>query len=547
MMQPFIGIDFGTCNSSAAWFNPRTGQAESLLSAEGDNRTPSVVYFGPNNETVVGKHAEDQMESPERRKRVRSAVKLDLAKQLKWHVGDRLVTPVIAAAEILGKIKRDAEKRQFHDPVTRAMITCPAKFDELQKDKLREAAKLAGFRDVELLAEPVAAALAYAADGMKADGHVLVYDLGGGTFDLALLAREEGEDGFRVAIEPAGERIGGEDFDRAIYDHFDGMVHAKYEQSICPDGRDIHLLRQCRKLRESLTAIEQPPALRWHWPGKGFLELPLTQARFERLVSTHVERTVRMTRTVLEYAAREGYPPDSVILIGGASRTPCIVRCLRDTLQIEPREWQKQDVAVSLGAAYHAQRLWGEELRRANGKQGLAEAAWQKTLHDEIKAEAEKERQQRAIDEAERRKKLEDEAKAKAQAEKERQQRAIDEAECQKKLEDEAKAKAQAEKERQQRVIDEAERRKKLEDQAKAQVEREQKQRAIDEAAQKQRLLQEAEAARKQKLLQEERDRGLQQILTVVKKTLAFSVALVICVILVTSFLFYGIWSVSRN
>ena len=197
-----------------------------------------------------------------------SAVKRDLAKKTAGSLGDRRVTPLEAAALILGKIKRDAEKGHFHEPVTRAVITCPAVFDEVEKEKLREAAALAGFRDVELLEEPVAAAVAYAEDGIKVGRCVLVYDLGGGTFDLAVLVREEGEDVFRLAMEPRGERIGGEDFDRAIYDHFDAIIRKKTEQPVCPDGLDLQLLRQCRKLKESLTSIEKPSPLTWHWPVK---------------------------------------------------------------------------------------------------------------------------------------------------------------------------------------------------------------------------------------------------------------------------------------
>src|SRR5207244_3321819 len=113
-----IGIDFGTCNSSAAWFNSWTGRAEVLLNAEGEDKTPSVVYFGPH-ETVVGRHAEERLESPEQRKRVLSAVRGDLARPRAWVVGDRRVTAVEAAALILGKIKRDAEVVHFHGPVAR--------------------------------------------------------------------------------------------------------------------------------------------------------------------------------------------------------------------------------------------------------------------------------------------------------------------------------------------------------------------------------------------------------------------------------------------
>jgi len=388
MTEPFIGIDFGTCNSSAAWFNPRTGQAEPLLNAEGDDKTPSVVYFGPR-ETVVGRHAEERLESPEERKRVLIAVKRDLAKKCAWVVDDRSVTPLDAAALILGKIKRDAEEGHFRDPVVRAVITCPAVFDESEKDKLREAAALAGFRDVALLEEPVSAALAYAENGIKVGSHVLVYDLGGGTFDLALLAREEGDDAYRLAMEPRGERIGGEDFDRAIYDYFDARIRKMWEQPICPDGLDLLLLRQCRRFKESLSASEQPAPLNWYWPGKkGQLKLKLNRAQFESLVEKHVERTVRLTRTIQEDAATAGYQLDSVILIGGSSRMPCIVRRLQETLQVEPRKWQKQDVAVALGAAYQAQRIWGEKPSPPPPPASSPEPATSSTASSEPSAEA---------------------------------------------------------------------------------------------------------------------------------------------------------------
>ena len=359
MMDNFIGIDFGTCNSSAAWFNPRTGQAESLLSAEGDDKTPSVVYFGPG-ETVVGRHADERLLSPKDWKRVVSAVKRDLAKLRTWVVGDRHVAPLDAATVILEKIKRDAEDGHFHAPVMRAVITCPAVFDEAEKDKLREAAKRAGFRNVELLEEPVAAAVAYVEAGIKVGRYVLVYDLGGGTFDLALLTREEGDDAFRLAMEPRGEKIGGEDFDKAIYDFFDAGILKTTKQPISPDGLDRRLLRQCRTLKESLTASKQPPPLSWDLPSIGPVKLRLNQATFESLVENLVDQTVRLTRSIQEDAAARGYQLDSVILIGGSSRIPCIERCLHEELQVEPRKWQKQDVAVALGAAYHAQRLWGE-------------------------------------------------------------------------------------------------------------------------------------------------------------------------------------------
>jgi uncharacterized RDD family membrane protein YckC len=289
--------------------------------------------------------------------------------------------------------------------VTRAVITCPAVFDEVEKDKLREAARQAGFVDVALLDEPVAAADAYTRNGIKVGRHVLVYDLGGGTFDLAWLAREEGEDEFRLAMEPRGKRIGGEDFDRAIYDHFEAEVCKESEQPICSDELDVDLLHRCRKLKESLSASEQSAPVAWPGHGKR-LTLRLSRACFESLVENHVELTVRLTRSIQEDAEAAGYPLESVILIGGASRTPCIIRRLHETLHVQPRRWEKQDVAVALGAAYHAHRLWGEPDRR---HREIDEAPRQQKLQEEARLQAEKERRQREIEEEARKQKLQQE------------------------------------------------------------------------------------------------------------------------------------------
>jgi hypothetical protein len=283
-----------------------------------------------------------------------------LTKKIARVVDGRSITPLEAAALILGKLKHDAEVLHFNRPVTRAVITCPAAFDEVEKDQLREAARRAGVFDVALLEEPVAAADAYTRNGIEVGRHVLVYDLGGGTFDLAWLAREEGEDEFRLAMEPRGQRIGGEDFDRAIYNYFEARVREQKNQPICPDGLDLDLLHRCRKLKETLSVSEQTAQVTWR--GHGIkLTLRLNRSCFEDLVENHVELTVRLTQSIQADAKAAGCSLESLILIGGASRTPCIIKRLQQTLQVEPRRWEKQDLAVALGAAYHAQRLWGEK------------------------------------------------------------------------------------------------------------------------------------------------------------------------------------------
>ncbi|MHB1424407.1 MAG: Hsp70 family protein [Gemmataceae bacterium] len=363
--QPFLGIDFGTCNSSMAWFNPKTGQAEILLNAEGEDKTPSVIWFGPK-EVLVGKYAEERIETAEGRKRVIAAAKRELAKRRVWMIAGRAVTPIDAAAEVLRKLKRDAEQLHFYQSVSRAVITHPAVFDEVEKDKLREAAKGAGFKEVELLAEPVAAALAYAAAGVKVGRHVLVYDLGGGTFDLALLVRDEDEGVFRLAMEPRGARLGGADFDQAIYDFFDVQTQNKFGKPICEDGRDLLLLRHCRKFKENLSLIESPVPFSWWMSGMGRLKLQMKRKLFEELIDKQVERTIQLTRSLWEDAILSLQQTESLILIGGSSRVPLIQRRLHEALAVEPRRWQKQDLAVTLGAAYYAQTLWGKSEQRGS-------------------------------------------------------------------------------------------------------------------------------------------------------------------------------------
>jgi parallel beta-helix repeat protein len=363
--EPVLGIDFGTTYSSMAWFNPQTGRAEVLRNSEGEEKTPSVVYYG-DKEVVVGKVAEYYVEDPQACKRMLRAVKRDLAKQIQYAVGSRQVRPVEVAAKILRKLKQDAEEghfrhaveEHFHRTVQRVVLTHPAVFDEVEKERLREAARLAGFAEVVLLEEPVAAALAYLAAGVgPVEQGILVYDLGGGTFDLTLVVPDEGPAGFRVALPPRGLRIGGEDFDRAIYDDFDNFVR-QCGASLGKDGLDLAFLKSCQKYKENLSVVEEPAApLRWFWSeGREWISRSMTRRDFERLINAHVERTVALTRQLLREAHEKGLQAKHVLLIGGSSRIPLIQRRLKEELQTEPLVWEQRDIAVALGAAIYGAR-----------------------------------------------------------------------------------------------------------------------------------------------------------------------------------------------
>jgi molecular chaperone DnaK (HSP70) len=362
---PFLGIDFGTSKSTMAWFNPRSGHAEIIKNAEGEEKTPSVVYFG-SDAVLVGTPAENMLDDEEERSRVFVSIKRNLVKSMRIALPDlRMVTPLEVASEVLKKLKQDAETGHFKDPVGRVVLTCPASFTEAERKTLTEAATRSGFCAVELLEEPVAAALAYTRAGLKVEGHVLVYDLGGGTFDLAVLARDD--DGFRLAFPPKGLRnCGGDDFDRAVYDHCDELARNTLNRTISGEEKtDLQFLRLCRQRKENLTSRERCEFSSF-LPGGIRFKYTLDRSTFEKLIARHVQETVRLTRAVVEEALDQGHRVGTVVLIGGSSRVPLIRQLLlKDAnLPAEPERWQQQDMAVALGAAYQGQLLWGADDER---------------------------------------------------------------------------------------------------------------------------------------------------------------------------------------
>lgn len=358
----FIAIDFGTTNSSMAVFND--GQAKIIDNHEGEAKTPSLVYFG-NNGVIVGKEVEllldelkdaDEETQQEDMLRVVRSVKRNLLKPRIPLPDNRDVRPIEAAAEIIRKLKRDAENEYFHEKVNRAVITCPAVFDTTQRSAIKEAATLAGFEEVELLEEPVAAALAFAHAGQNVGDGVLIYDLGGGTFDLAVVVRDG--DSFRLAMETDGDaRCGGDDFDQALYDFWEKEAQSKFERSIGNNGElDSFFLRECRKKKESLSIREQVNVSFLLHGGR--FQSSITRAAFERLISEQVERTVRKTQALFKRAKDAGIKIDSVVMIGGSTRLPFVKNRLTEVLGIEPKAWTNKDVAVALGAAYYAHQFW---------------------------------------------------------------------------------------------------------------------------------------------------------------------------------------------
>jgi molecular chaperone DnaK (HSP70)/DNA-binding beta-propeller fold protein YncE len=383
---PIVGIDFGTSNSKIAWYNPRTHQAEIIRNSEKKEQIPSVVYFSEK-ETLVGDAAIDMLVDEHERENVIISVKRELVNTPVVAIPARSVKTVDIAATILHKLKEDAEALHFQQEVTHAVITCPASFARMDQDKLREAACLAGFREVELLEEPVAAALAYAQMGLKVGNYVLVYDLGGGTFDLALLARED-DGSFRLAMEPQGlKHCGGDDFDEALYNYCDAIAKEKRGRPISLTGkRDLNFLNECRRWKENLASRErramrcllEPGPLE---PSPVLFEYQIERATFEGLIHNIVEETVRRTKAMLEQARVDGYTVDTLVLVGGSTSVSLVQRLLAESLPLKPLAWQYQDVAVALGAAYYAHNLWGPETQYRKA----VRTAWAEQRLDESK------------------------------------------------------------------------------------------------------------------------------------------------------------------
>src|SRR5215218_1852551 len=322
-----------------AWYDPRTGSAETILNAEGQPKTPSLVHFGEN-ETLIGEPVEnliqdvstDRAHRDEVFQRTIVSIKRNLLSPPRIALpGGRFVRPVDVVAEILKKLKRDAEDGHFHEEVKRAVITCPAEFNVLQRQKIEEAGRLAGFSDVVLLEEPVSGALAYAWAGLKVGEHVLVYDLGGGTFDLAVLDNEDVS--FHVAMEPKGmEHCGGDDFDLALYHYCDEVARERLGRPISlTSAVDLGFLRACRRRKESLTYQERSRFSDYLASNNGPVrfEHEVDRRTFEELIGEYVETTTRLTEEILKQADTTDHEVDTVVLVGGSTRVPLVSQTLQ--------------------------------------------------------------------------------------------------------------------------------------------------------------------------------------------------------------------------
>lgn len=363
--MPFLGIDFGTSRSKMAWYNSRTRQAEIIRNAEGKEQTPSAIYVENDGGILVGEIAEKMLGLESERLRVETSIKRRLLKKQYITLADRKFETAELAAAILRKLKRDAETLHFHQEVLHAVITVPATFSATQKERLRRAAELAGFRSIQLLEEPAAAALAYMHQSLDLGRRVLVYDLGAGTFDLALVAREP-EGAFRRIVRSRGEiECGGDDIDDILYDYCDRFAQQELGRSLNSNGeRNLTFLQHCRAWKEELSHLQQHTLRYALENAQGlYFQQPITRAEFEEQIQPLIQKTVQKTQALLREDQAEGYSIDSIVLIGGSSRIPLVQRLLSQALPVPPLTWEERDFAVALGAAHQANLIWKPEKR----------------------------------------------------------------------------------------------------------------------------------------------------------------------------------------
>lgn len=356
-MSKVIGIDLGTTNSCVAVMEG--GEAVVIPNAEGNRTTPSVVGFKKDGERVVGETAKRQaITNPDK---TVISIKRHMGTNHKENIDGKEFTPQEISAIILQKLKADAEA-YLGTTVTQAVITVPAYFNDSQRQATKDAGKIAGLEVLRIVNEPTAAALAYGLEKSE-DQTILVYDLGGGTFDVSIL--ELGDGFFEVKATSGDNRLGGDDFDQVIIDYL--VAEFKKEQGIdlSKDKAAVQRLKDAaekakKELSGVLTTTISLPFITVVDGVPQHLELNLTRAKFEEISAPLVERTLGPTRQALSDAGLTSSGIDKVVLVGGSTRIPAVVEAIKKLIGKEPHKGVNPDEVVALGAAVQAGVLTGD-------------------------------------------------------------------------------------------------------------------------------------------------------------------------------------------
>ena len=379
-MSKILGIDLGTTNSAMAVMEG--SEPEILVNAEGDRTTPSVEGFRKDGERVVGKAAKNQAVTnpentvssvkrfigrsydvtPEERKTVSYKLQKGKDGRAVVDIDGKDYTPEEISAMVLQKLKNDAEK-QLGSPVTQAVITVPAYFNDAQRQATKDAGKIAGLEVLRIINEPTAAALAYGLDKTNKDEKILVFDLGGGTFDVSIL--ELGDGVFEVASTAGDNHLGGDDWDQRIIDWMADKFQAENGIDLRQDKMALQRLKEAaEKAKMELSSTTQAninlPFITADASGPKHLDYTLTRAEFERITKDLLDRVKKPVEQALKDAGLKTGDIDEVILVGGSTRMPAVQDLVKKLTGKEPNMSVNPDEVVAMGAAVQGGVLAGD-------------------------------------------------------------------------------------------------------------------------------------------------------------------------------------------
>jgi len=357
-MAKVIGIDLGTTNSCVAVMEG--GEAKVIPNAEGGRTTPSVVHISKQGERIVGAAAKRQaVVHPER---TVLSIKRKMGSDHVVKIDERQYTPQEISAMILEKLKRDASA-YLGEQITQAVITVPAYFEDSQKRATRDAGKIAGLEVLRIINEPTAAALAYGLDKSEKEQKIVVFDLGGGTFDVSVL--EIGEGVFEVKATSGNNHLGGDDFDNRVVDWLAGNFQREQGIDLRKDPRALQRLKEAAEkakieLSSASTTDISLPFISADAEGPKHLDATLTRAKLEELIDDLLEKTVGPVKQAMSDAGLSAGEVDQVLLVGGSTRVPAVYELVKKLTGKEPNKSVNPDEVVAVGAAIQGAVLKGE-------------------------------------------------------------------------------------------------------------------------------------------------------------------------------------------
>lgn len=358
-MSKIIGIDLGTTNSCVAVMEGK--EATVIPNSEGSRTTPSVVAFSKDGERLVGNIAKRQAVA--NHARTVSSIKREMGTDYKVKIDDKEYTPQEISAMILSKLKADAEA-YLGQKVTQAVITVPAYFSDSQRQATKDAGKIAGLEVLRIINEPTAAALAYGLDKEENKNQkILIYDLGGGTFDVSIL--EIGDGVFEVLATNGNTRLGGDDFDQRIMDYVVDQFKKDNGIDLSKDPAAMQRIKEAaEKAKIELSGVTKTsislPFITADQNGPKHIDMELTKAKFNEMTADLVEKTVGPTMAALKDAGLKESDLAKVILVGGSTRIPAVIDKVKEITGKDPYKGINPDECVAIGAAIQAGVLAGD-------------------------------------------------------------------------------------------------------------------------------------------------------------------------------------------